>query len=81
MCVCVRKNKTLLKMNGLLLLCLPKPIGAALSMHGINRAIRSDWWTAGGWDNSQRLMLDTRDPWDYVKKKDHMASLLAAQFF
>ena len=68
-------------MNGLLLLCLPKPIGAALSMHGINRAIRSDWWTAGGWDNSQRLMLETRDPWDYVKKKDHMASLLAAQFF
>ena len=35
-CVCVRKNKTLLNMNGLILFCLPKPIGEALSMHGIN---------------------------------------------
>ena len=63
-------------MNALLLLCLPKPIGAASSMHGINRAVRSDRWTAGGWDNSQRLTLETRDPWDYEKKKTWPASLL-----
>lgn len=55
----------------------PQAIGPVLGIRGINKAIGSGVWTAGGWDGSLRLVLETGSPWGF---EDHLASLLAVQF-
>lgn len=57
------KNKALLDVNRPLLFYLPQTTGPGLGICGINKAVGSGVWTAGGWDNSRRLMPETGDPW------------------